>query len=145
MVYLVKFPFSEFSAGGSVRRTSLLKYHDKKVKPKNLWNILPQGQGTFVPSLYQKRTVLCSKASLRRISRTLKQHYLIPMMRDLGSIITIHKTFPHLGTTGKSCTWSCKGNLNFFSKTILETKQKTVIGGLTMQFSQISVMEIITV
>lgn len=198
MVYLVEFPFSERSAGGSVRWTAqevhsnpwgwqpgqssthcftaarlggeepptdtstltqcptshkaqttllhyFLKYNDKKVKPWNLWNILPYGQGRFVPSPCQKRTVLCFKASLHRISRALTQHYLIAMVRHLGSNITIHKTFPHLATIGKSYIRSCKGNLNFSFKTILEMKQKTVIGGLTMHFSGISVMEIITV
>lgn len=137
-----------FATQGQAQTTllhSLLKYHDKQVKPWNVWNILPQRQGRFVPSPYQKRTVLCSKASLHRISRTLKQHYLIPMMRSLGSKITIHKTFPHLALIGKSYVQSCKGNLYFSSKTILEIKQKKVIGGLTMQFSEISVMEIITV
>lgn len=121
----------------------LLKYREKS--PLNLWNILPQGQGRFVPSPYQKRTALCSKASLHRISRTLKQHYLIPMMRGFGSIVTTHKIFSHLATIGNSYIQSCKGNLKFFLQDNIRNEQKTVIGGLTMQFSEISVMEIITV
>lgn len=98
-----------------------------RTKKWNLWIyeiFCHRDRADLCPVSIRKRTALCSKASLHGISRTLKQHYLIPMMRGLGSIVTIHKTFPHLATIGKSYIQGCKGNLNFFSKTILEMSKR---------------------
>lgn len=83
---------------------------------------------TVVPSPYQERIDLCSKTLLHAGLQGI-EHYLILMTRGLGSIITIHKTFPHLATDREQLHMELQRR-PFFSKAILKIKQKLVIGGL---------------
>jgi len=80
-----------------------------------------QRQGICAQSLSGKD---CSVLQNVSSHRTARQHYLIPMARGLGSIITIHKTFPHLATDREKLHMELQRRPQFFLQGIFRNKAK---------------------
>lgn len=86
----------------------------KMGKPWNPRNILQQGHSICAQYLSGKDRSVLQNITSCRTARALQQHYLIPMTKGLGSIITIHKTIPHLATDRERLHMELQSRPQFF-------------------------------